>query len=224
MEKKESPKSLKKEAAASGAPPKVPGLSAKAFNVIKFILGVCLLPFVYSITYAFLNEFYVIDRASQYSFWAGVVTIVIIYLFVWEPLVIYTKGQRILEMVFCFFQPFVKVAPYLLPIYTVLLFLLYGICTLFLKPENILGYFVFMFGFSLGLHLIFSAKSLRSKQGDFLKGNYIFGFSFVYIINLSLFALGLNFVYEKFSIVSFSNTAYLIASDIFKAVFGQLFF
>ena len=73
------------------------------------------------------------------------------------------------------------------------------------------------------MHLVFAAQSIRSKKGDLLKSNYIFGFSFMYIISVGLVALFLNFIFKEFSFVSFSNNAYSVASSIFKAVFSQLF-
>lgn len=217
MEKKESPR---KE---NNTQPKIAGLSSKMFGIIKLILGICLLPFVYSTSFSFLNEFGVIEKSAQNYFWSGVITLLLIYLFVWEPAIIYAKGQRILEVIFTFFKPLVRVAPYLLPIYTIVLFILYWILSGILKSPNLINYFVFLFGFTMGLHLIFGAKSLRSKQQDFLKANYIFGFSFVYILNLVLVAFILNLIFDKFSVVNFLNNSFQIAKNIFSAVFKQLF-
>jgi len=215
------------------------GLSNKAFGIIKFILGICLLPFVYTSSVSFINEFTLIERPLQNYFWSGIITFLFIYLFIWEPVIIYTKGQKLLELVFSFFKPLVRVAPYLLPIYTIVLFIVYGILSFVFgsafctggasalgrggKSSAPTNYFIFLFGFSMGLHLVFSAKSIRSRKNDFLKGNYIFGFSFVYIINVLLLTFCLNLVFDKFSFVNFFNNSFQIAKDIFYAVFKQLF-
>lgn len=220
MEKKESPN---KEINITDIQPKTRGFPTRIFGIIKFILGICLLPFVYSATASFLNEFCIIEKSSQNYFWSGLITLLIIYLFVWEPTIVYTRGQRLVELIFAFFKPPVKVAPYLLPIYTILLFITYWISSFIFKSPTLINYFIFLFGFSLGLHLIFSAKSIRSKQQDFLKANYIFGFSFIYIINLILLAFFLNIVFEKFSVVNFLNNSFQIAKDIFSAIFKQIF-
>jgi len=227
MEKKASPN------IAGNLKPKISGFSGRVFGMIKFILGVCLLPFVYSTSLSFLNEFSLIEKSLQNYFWSGLISLIAIYLFVWEPAIIYAKGQKLLELIFNFFKPLVKVAPYLLPIYTIVLFIVYGILSFVFsagggsafggKSSALINYFIFLFGVSIGLHLIFSAKSLRSRQGDFLKSNYIFGFSFIYIINLLLFAFCLNLLFEKFSFVNFFNNSFQIARSIFAAVFKQLF-
>lgn len=200
---------------------KLSGFLAKVFDVIKFVLGLFLLPFVYSITVSFLKELHAISEPLVSTFWAGVISIVLVYLFVWEPAVLYSRGQKVVGILFIFLKPLVKVAPYLLPIYTIIVCLLYWFISLFNK--DLIGYFVFLFGFTLGMHLIFSAKSLRSKKGDFLKGNYIFGFSFVYILNVAMAAFFLNLVFEKYSFVGFVDHAYLVASGIFQSIFTQLF-
>jgi hypothetical protein len=73
------------------------------------------------------------------------------------------------------------------------------------------------------LHIIFTAKTLRSKTGDFIKANYLFGIAFIYILNILLAAFSLNLIFERFSFISFFNGAYGIARDIFYAIFKQIF-
>lgn len=203
------------------APPA--GMSAKLFGLIKLILAILLLPFVYSVTVAFLKEFALVDQLSRDTFWLGVAVFLIVYLFVWEPVIIYNKGHQLLEFVFSFFKPLVKVAPYLLPIYTIVLAIALGIAMQINKSPDLMAWAIFLFGFTIALHLVFSAKTLRGKQGDFLRSNYIFGFSFVYILNVSLVAFIFNCVFAKYSFVTFAEQSYRIASGIFSAVFKQLF-
>ena len=44
---------------------KLSGFSSKAFSVIKFILGIMLLPFVFSTVSSFLNEFGLVGKDLQ---------------------------------------------------------------------------------------------------------------------------------------------------------------
>jgi len=199
------------------------GFYSKAFGVIKFILGICLLPFVFSTSVAFLNEFSSADKYLQSIFWNGTIAFLAIYLFAWEPLAIYNKGHKLLEIVFSFFKPMVNVAPYLLPIYTILIFVLYGLLSLGIKADWLLHYALFLAGFTIVMHLVFSSKSIRGKKGDFLKGNYIFGFSFIYILNLALLSFCFSLIFKDFSFVNFCNSSFSIAKDIFRALFKQLF-
>ena len=231
MEKKEFPKNdnniLDKLKAGSaqggGSGSKMAVFSHRSLGIIKLIIGASLLPFVYAVSASFLNELNTVEKLFRDYFWAGVITFTIVYLFVYEPAIIYNKGQRLLEIVFQFLKPLVKVAPYLLPIYTIVIFIAYLIFSFALNSKESVGYFIFLFSFSLTLHLIFGARSIRSKQGDFLKANYIFGFSFVYIIDIMLLAFCLNIMFKEFSFVNFFNNSFQIGKNIFYAVFKQLF-
>lgn len=202
---------------------RISGLFSKSFSVIKFILGVLLLPFVFSSSVSFLNEFNLVNKDLQGIFWNGAISFLALYLFIWEPVSIYNKGHKILEVVFSFFKPMVNVAPFLLPIYTVLFFAIYGLLSLGIKSDWLLEYTLFLIGFSTVLHLVFSAKTIRTKKGDFLKGNYIFGFSFIFILNLVLLAFGFSLIFKEFSFVNFCNISFTTARNMFYAAFKQLF-
>ena len=202
---------------------KISGLSSKLFGLIKIILAILILPFVYSSIVSFLNEFAQIDAHLQQIFLNGIITFLAIYLFIWEPAIIYNKGHKLLEILFSFFKPMINVAPFLLPIYTILFFIIYGLLSLGISSRWLIEYAVFLIGFSTILHLTFSAKTIRSKKGDFLKANYIFGFSFIFILNVALLAFGLSLIFREFSFVNFCNISFNIAKSIFYACFKQLF-
>jgi len=202
---------------------KLSGLSSKAFGVIKFILGIALLPFVFSSVSSFLNEFGLVNKDLQTVFWNGVICFLVVYLFIWEPAVIYNKGHKLLGIVFSFFKPMVSVAPFLLPIYTIIFLFIYGFLSLWIGSSWLIEYTLFLIGVASILHLVFSAKTIRTKKGDFLKGNYIFGFSFILILNLALLAFGLSLIFKEFSFVNFCNVSFDIAKSIFRSVFKQLF-
>lgn len=201
---------------------KVSHFSGRIFSIVKFFFGVCLLAFVYSFTRAFLRELALINSSLQSDFWAGIISFLVFYHFIWEPVIIYRRGQKILEWVFKFFAPLVKTAPYVLPIYTMVICILYGILSFFVKSEDLVHYFIFSFSFSLVFHIIFTAKTLRSKQ-DFIKANYLFGIAFIYILNILLAAFSLNLIFERFSFINFFNGSYSYARDIYAAIFKQVF-
>ncbi|MFA5090874.1 MAG: hypothetical protein WC510_07655 [Candidatus Omnitrophota bacterium] len=208
---------------AGGVRPKIADWTRRLFAVVKLILGLCLLPFVFSVSTSFINEFGLAEQVFQDYFWSGVLAFIILYLFVYEPAIVYNKGQRILEAVFSFFKPLVRVAPYLLPIYTIIIFIGYLFFSSALKSNEQLGCILFLLSFTLAFHIVFSAKSIRSKQSDFLKANYIFGFSFIYIIDIVFLVFFLNIIFAKLSFVDFINRSFQDGKDIFYAIFRQLF-
>lgn len=197
--------------------------STKIVGIIKFILGIFLLFFVYSTSASFLSEFSSVERPLQAYFWSGAFSFLVFYLFIWEPSAIYTRGFRLLEIVFQFFRPLVRVAPYLVPIYTIIIFIAYGILSIAIKSRWLLEYCMFLSGFSIILHIVFSAKSIRSRKSDFLKANYIFGFSFIYIINICILAFCINLIFNKFCFIDFLNYSYRLANNAMAIFFRQLF-
>lgn len=226
MEKKESLKPKDQETKpglGKKLGPKLEKFLTWLFGVIKFILGIFLLPFVYSATKAFLGQFVLIDQPQQNYFWSGAVAFLIIYHLIWEPVKIYNFGHKILEWVFSFFAPLVKVAPYLLPIYTLTLAVIYLLIYKVVDSPKLIHYFMFAFGASFVLHLVFSAKTIRGKKDDFLKSNYIFGYSLIYIIDIFMFVALLGLIFPAVSFLNFSTRFYDGASQIYGAVFTQLF-
>jgi len=192
-------------------------------GVVKFILGLCLLVFVYSATVAFLSQFSLIDQTLQNRFWQGAIAFLIVYHLIWEPVRIYNAGHKIVGWLFSFFAPLVKAAPYLFPIYTLVLAVVYLLIYRAVDSPMLIHYFMFFFGLTFILHLIFSAKTLRQKKGDFLKSNFIFGYSLVYICDVFMFSFFLGLIFKQFSFIDFSSRFYDGASQIYGAVFAQLF-
>jgi len=203
--------------------PKIQHLFNRALSILKLILGLCFLTFVYTGSVGFLQELKQADQRLQYDFWSGIIAFVVIYLFFYEPAKIYQKGQKILAIIFKFFAPLVKFAPYVLPVYTIIIFSFYPLVHLFYKSPLVTEYFIFFGGMSLALHLVMTAKSLKSKPGDFLKANYIFGFSLVYILNLLLAAICFQLMLDKFSFYNFFQGSYAGSQRIYHAVFKQIF-
>lgn len=201
-----------------------PNKSKKALSVLKFVIAVFLLPWVYSFTAAFINESKTIQKSFLNLFIAGIISFLIFYLFIYEPGKIYQKGQKITEATFRFFSPLVRVASFVVPIYSIILFLIYCLISLSVKSNLLLEFFIFLIGFSIALHLVFSARILHSRKGDFLMINYFFSFGLIYIINIALLALGFSVLFQSFSWISFGKSSLQISKDIFSTVFSQLFF
>ena len=200
-----------------------PNRSKRALTVLKAIIVIFLLPWIYSFTLAFFNESRLIKEGFFSQFNRGVITFLVLYLFIYAPGKIYQKGQKITEATFRFISPLVKFAPFVLPIYTIILVLLYCLIFRFLKSPLSLHIFMFFIGFSFMLHLTFTARTLHSRKEDFLMINYLFSFGIIYIINVSLLALGMSVLFKSFSWLNFCRASFQISKDIFVSIFRQLF-
>jgi hypothetical protein len=191
--------------------------------VLKSIIVVFLLPWFYSFTAAFITELKTISEKSFNSFAAGIISFLIIYLFIYVPGKFYQQEQKVTEATFRFISPLVKLAPFVLPIYTIIIFLIYCLLAFLFKAEIPLELFMFLLGFSIIFHLTFTAKTLRSRKVDFLMINYLFSFGLIYVINVALLSLGFSILFEQFSWLNFCKTSFQTNSSIVSSVFSQLF-
>ncbi len=200
-----------------------PERSRKITAALKFAAGIFLLPVVYALTMAFIDEIKMVDKASVDMFIAGIITFLAFYLFVYDPGKVYKKGEQIAEQATRFFSPLVKVAPFVIPIYSIILFLVYLAVSTVIKSSGLLHFVLFFLGMSLVFHLVFGARALHSRKKDFLMASYIFSFDFVYIITIAVFVLIFSVLFEPFSGFSFCKQAFSIVSDFFCSLFKQLF-
>lgn len=192
------------------------------FSLIKLAIGIFLLPFVYSVSASFIRELAGVDRAVITPFINGAAACLLIYLFIWEPHKIYEKGQQLVEFIFQFVSPLMKVASYIVPVYSLILLIIFWVSNIVFKARFV-NIFMFLISFSFCFHLLLTARVLRNKERDILKANYLFGFSFVYIINLIILGLFLNFIFVDFSFVELVNQTYFGAGKIFFYFLNQLF-
>ncbi len=200
-----------------------PNRSRKALTVLKAIISLFLLPWVYSLSTAFVAEVSTVEARYVHLFVSGVVTCASLYLFIYEPTRLFQMGQRLTEAIFRFLSPLVKIASFVLPIYSIIVFIACILTSLFNKSTVLFGFFIFLIGLTITFHLIFSARILRSRKEDFLMINYLFSFGLVYVINISLLALGFSVLFRSFSWINFCRTSFQISRGIFFAVFNQLF-
>ena len=200
-----------------------PNRSSSALRVLKAIILVIVLPWVYSFSSGFIAELLKIDYQTYSLFTLGIISFLVFYLFLFDLGEVYKKGQRITEVTFRFISPIVKTAPYVIPIYSVLLFLIYGFLSLFIQSIQFFNVFIFLLGFTIVFHLVWTARVLHSRKDDFLMINYLFSFSIIYILNILLLAFGFSALSQNFSWVSFSRSSFQICKEIFSFLFTQLF-
>lgn len=200
-----------------------PNRSKRALTVLKFIIVVFLLPWIYSFTTAFINELNTIQQHFLNFFVSGIISFLVLYLFIYQFGSVYKKEQKITEATFRFISPLVRITPLVIPIYSIALFLIYCLLSLFVKSDSLLEFFIFLIGFTIIFHLVFSARALHSRKDDFLMINYLFSFGFIYVINIALLVLGFSILFESFFWFSFCKSSFQIYKGIFSAIFTQLF-
>lgn len=118
---------------------------------------------------------------------------------------------------------FVMLAPYLIPIYTVIVALLYFIFSFYIDITKYTGLFIFLIGFTLMFHLTYTAESMRQKQSDLVKPGYLSSISFIYIINLIIAFLIISLLFKEASFIDFISEVYEKTKDFYFYFWKQLF-
>jgi hypothetical protein len=199
-------------------------LANKLISILKLILAVFLFPVVAAVSLSFSKEIDTLQTNTvNYLLW-GIFSFLILYHLLWEPEVIFKKGQRIVEIIFKFFAPLVRVASFCLPVYTILILIIYLLLSLIIPAlKDFVNYFIFFASFFLTMHMVFTAKSLKSRESDFLKANYFFAMELIYIVNLAIIAGSFNLVFAEFSFLDFFRATCQNTQNIFSPAFNQLF-
>jgi hypothetical protein len=197
--------------------------SGGIFGLIKFVIFVLLIPVLGAVTIAFRKDVSELKTIYHYSFEWGIFTYVVVNLFLNDLMGVYKFGQGMVSEVFKFWDPFAKVAPYIMPIFTLITMGAYYVVVRILNigPNN--GWWFFAIGFTLALHLVMSARELYEADGSSYKPNYLFEMSLVYIVVILLMVELLNATAWKFSVIAFAQTVVDLAYDFYKNIYFRIF-
>lgn len=105
----------------------------------------------------------------------------------------------------------IALAPYMVPIYTVLWALLYGFAGLFWNTAPWTNSFFLGVGFTLAFHLVFTVNVLKGKQTDLDVIGPLFSLGLIYWVNLGVVVGGLSLVipevrFKTYLISGFQHT------------------
>ncbi|MEW5758722.1 MAG: hypothetical protein AB1755_04570 [Candidatus Omnitrophota bacterium] len=193
-------------------------------NIVKCMFGLFLIPVVYAITHALVAELSGLSNTNLSYFYGGVICYLILHLFIFKPTKVYDKGKEISQEGSKAFSSFFEVAPHIFPIFSIIVFVIYFLTSLFYNNPNLLNYFLLLFSFSATLHLVLTAEEMRNvEDGKNAIINYLFSFSLIYLLNFFLIALLLSLVMKEFAFLDVAKDTFSIIKTFYSAVFGQLF-
>jgi hypothetical protein len=191
--------------------------------IVKVAVTLLVLPVVVAITHAFQAQITELNPTLQQSLWLGVMVYVILKFFVYGFEHIYRFGQNIVTYCFQFLKPLVNVAPYLVPIYTILVLLVFAVLNAFDRVGEFRSMFYSTIAFTFAMHVILTAQDLYNKDSSPGKPTYFFGMALVYIFDVFLIALIMHCSLPGFSFVKFFQSLALTSFHIYKTIFLQLF-
>lgn len=118
---------------------------------------------------------------------------------------------------------FVILAPYLVPVYTALVAIIYFILSFWIDMFKYSHIFMSLIGFTLMFHLAYTAESMRQKQSDLIKSGYLSSISFIYIINIIIVFLIVSLLFNEASFIDFMSSIYEKTRYFYYSFWRQLF-
>jgi hypothetical protein len=180
------------------------------------VFGILLLPFCMGFAASFVDEILSIRAIGngEVAFLAGIIFYPAIHYLLIRPRFLSTFAHELTHVLWgVFFRAKVRdlrvkkqsgfvnlsktnfairLAPYFFPFFTV-----FAVLSAFVvRPEYLLFVF-FLVGFTLSLHIIATFESLTIRQPDIYKTGVIFSLPFIFISNLIVVILVLNFISPK---------------------------
>jgi len=216
-------------------------------KILKILLVIALIPFVYSFSSSFYYELGHLNLHSknQSLFIVGLVAYLGLHAAIYKPKYLYILGHELTHAVAVWILGgkvfgikvsskggsvhtdrssfFVSLAPYLFPFYTIVISLAYLLSSLFLNLSHLAPYFLFTVGFTLSFHIVMTVEFLKIKQPDIIKSGYVFSMLFIYIVNLNLLAVILSWVFSGFSLETFYTASINTGINFYQSIFMQLF-
>jgi len=216
-------------------------------RIAKFIFSILAIPFIISASYSLYHEIGKIYslEGNQWYFLLGAVIYLIIHTVLFKPNVVYIFGHELTHALAMFLSAgkvksfkvskkggevkgtksnlFINLAPYFFPTYTLIAILLWHIAKQFWDIRDYISVFLFAVGLTLTFHFVMTVEFLKTKQPDLVKSGYLFSIVLIYLINLSIAALILNFVFTDFSFKTYIANAYDFGKEIYLWLFRQMF-
>ena len=216
-------------------------------KILRFIISILLIPVCVIITISFYNSMFAIKEVSGSGlyFILGALLYSMMHLLLFRLDFLYVFGHESMHAFATFCSGgkasdmkvsgkggsvktttpnfFVMLAPYLIPVYTVILAAAYFILSFFIDITKYSGTFIFLIGFTLMLHLAYTAESIRDKQSDLIKTGYFSSISFIYIVNLILVFLIVSLFFQGASFVNFITDVYVKTKVFYWSFWKQLF-
>ncbi|MFC1631237.1 M50 family metallopeptidase [Candidatus Omnitrophota bacterium] len=216
-------------------------------RVVKVLIGVLLLPVSLAASRMFAAELGKIQQFQGLAayFLKGVVIYLVMHLILYKPNYFYVLGHELahaLATLICGGRVssfhvsakgggvlttksnfFIALFPYFFPIYTILIWLVYFLVSLFKDISAYAAHLILMIGFSITMHLVMTIETMKVKQSDIFKTGYLFSVSLIYVLNIVLVSLILSVIFQDFSFAEFFRATSEQSAGYYHSIYEYLF-
>lgn len=216
-------------------------------SILRFIISILLIPVCVITTISFYNGIFSVKDVSDSGllFILGALLYSVVHLLLFRMDFLYVFGHESMHAFATFCSGgkasnmkvskkegsiktttpnfFVMLAPYLIPAYTVILAIAYFALSFFTDAARYSSVFIFLIGFTLMMHLVYTSESMRQKQSDLIKAGYLSSISFIYVANLILVFLIMSLFFKDASFMGFISNIYEKTRYFYWFFWKQLF-
>jgi len=118
---------------------------------------------------------------------------------------------------------FIALAPYMIPVYAILVALAYGIAGFFWDIRPWIHWFLFGLGASLSFHLVFTVEALKQKQTDMDVLGPVLSLGIIYFANISCVIGIMSLVVPEVHCWSYFTHGYHDSVSLYRGIFAQIF-
>lgn len=216
-------------------------------KAIRLTLGVLFLPMAIGFCLAFYEQVASIRKvgAPEILFLLGVTAYLAFHVLVTAPTRAYVLGHELMHASATWLSggkvqgfhvgsksgsvvankvtSLIALAPYLVPIYAVLLSLLFGVAGLFWEMTRWTPWFFFGLGATLAFHLVFTINSLKEKQSDLEVVGPLLGLGLILWMNLTIVIGVMDIMVPEIHIGTYFHFGLERSQGIYRSIFTQLF-
>lgn len=182
-------------------------------RVLKFFIGILLLPICVAISHTVVSLVLAIEPArdviippSALALLAGFALWLLVYFFLPRPARTYVlahelthalwgclMGARIVDMkvhkdsgsvTLSKTNFLITLAPYFFPLYTFMVIIAYFVCSIFMNVEAHYLVWLGLVGLTWGFHITFTISTLLQRQSDIRQNGRLFSYTFIYFLNV----------------------------------------
>ena len=232
---------------ASSASPrrgKGPGLLKRWAGVL---VALALWPVLAGYTMAFVNFLTAIPTvtAAQLTFLLGATIYLGLHTIIGKPLKLYVFGHELMHAVAMWCSGgqvkafkvsakggsvsgtktslFIALAPYLIPIFSVVVTVAYLVAGWFSDVRAYASWFYGLLGGTLAFHLAFTGEFVKTRQPDLIESGRLLSLTLIYWVNLALVALAVALVTPGMLFWNYLSDGYLRSAGLYAAIAQQLF-
>ncbi|MDE2028717.1 MAG: hypothetical protein KGJ11_09285 [Candidatus Omnitrophica bacterium] len=187
-------------------------------SILKIACFILVIPILAAIIIAFQDHVLALPVHKEACLLWGAGVYVGLNLFVYDFKKAFEWGKALIEKMVSFF----KSAVYLVPVYSLIIVIVYLIAAALGRGNAFQPYFLFILGFTFTMHLVLTAHEIYGSDKSPLKSQYLLVFSAVLASNLIIISLLLTLTCQ-YSFVGFVKSIASHTSHFYKSSYKLLF-